>query len=296
MTVSAIIVNWRTFELTRQAVESVLNQEFDGGVEVIVVDNASGDGSAERLAALPGIRLIAAPRNLGFAGGNNLGLRRAHGEFTLLLNSDAALAPGALAALVAEARAHPEAGAIGPRVIYPDGRVQYTWDYVPSLRNELWLVLAQRRRIASARWQAAVRAWAAPRPIRAVQLAALLVPMRVWRRLGLLATEPFLYFEDCDLSVRLARGGYAMRYVPAAQVVHHEGQSSGQVPRRRRAAHYASRIWFYERHRDRCSAGLVRFLSAARASLGLALARDEAEREELWRPILRSARKERQSV
>jgi GT2 family glycosyltransferase len=92
-----------------------------------------------------------------------------------------------------------------------------------------------------------------------------------------------------------------MWYVPAALVVHHEGRSTGQAPHRKRAAHYASRLWFYRTHRDRISAGLVRFLSEARACLGIALAwrklrRDPAARDELdalWRPILATARCER---
>ena len=116
VTVSVIIVNWNTRELTLDAVDSVLSQAFDGGVEVIVVDNGSADGTIEALAGRPGVRTIASPVNLGYAGGNNLGLQRARGEFTLLLNSDAVLTPGALQTLVDDARAHPEAGAIGPPI------------------------------------------------------------------------------------------------------------------------------------------------------------------------------------
>ena len=159
MTVSVIIVNWNTRDLTLAAVDSVLAQELDDEVEVIVVDNGSRDGTVEALAGRKSVRCIASPVNLGFAGGNNLGLRRARGEFTLLLNSDAQLEPGALRTLVEEARRHPEAGAIGPRVRYPDGRVQYTWDYVPSLLAELHLVLIQRRRIASAAQSPRAAAW-----------------------------------------------------------------------------------------------------------------------------------------
>ena len=290
VTVSVIIVNWNTRELTLDAVDSVLGQDFDGTVEVIVVDNGSADGTLEALAGRPGVRTIASPVNLGYAGGNNLGLQRARGEFTLLLNSDAILTPGALQTLVDDARAHPEAGAIGPRVVYPDGRVQYTWDYLPSLAAELWLVLVGRRRIASDAWQAEVLSWRESRPVKAISLACLMVPSKVWRRIGLLATEPFLYFEEADLTMRLLAAGYGMRLVPESKVIHREAQSTGQVPYRRRVAHYRSRLWYYETHRGKIAAGLIRFLSRARACLGLALAGPEAK-DALWRPILAMARK-----
>ncbi len=100
MTISVIIVNWNTCQLTCEAVASVLSQEVDAALDVIVVDNGSTDDTVATLRRqFPTVRVLAAGRNLGFSGGNNAGLRRARGAYTLLLNSDATLHPGALQTL-----------------------------------------------------------------------------------------------------------------------------------------------------------------------------------------------------
>ncbi len=115
--VSVVIVSWNTRELTIAAVASALAQQTDAEVEVIVVDNGSVDGSVAALRErFAGLRVIAVGRNLGFSGGNNVGLARARGEYTLLLNSDAALRPGALQALLQVC------GAIIPEVRRCDGQ------------------------------------------------------------------------------------------------------------------------------------------------------------------------------
>ncbi len=289
MLISVIIVSWNTRDLTLAAVASALRQEVDAAVEVIVVDNHSRDDTVAALrATYPTVRVIQTGRNLGFAGGNNVGLRQARGDYTLLLNSDAVIRPGALQALVDTARAHPEAGAFQPKLILPDGSVQLSWDYVPTLWQELRLVLWYARHTRGAVWQAKVRSWREPRRVRAVGLSALMLPTWVWGRIGLLSTNSFLYFEEMELSVRLQRHGLPMWLVPAAEVEHWVGQSTGQVPLVRRRSHYLSRMWFYNTYRDRGSAAVVRLLSRLRSAVGLVRG-DEQAAEELWRPVHRAA-------
>ena len=289
MLISVIIVSWNTRDLTLAAVASALSQKCDAAVEVIVVDNASRDDTVAALSErYPQVRVIETGRNLGFAGGNDVGLQRVRGDYTLLLNSDAVLRPGSLQTLIDTARAHPEAGAFQPRLILPDGSLQLCWDYVPSLLAELWLVLWYARHTRSPRWQAMVRAWREPRRVRAVGLSALMVPTWVWGRVGLLSVNSFLYFEEMELSVRLQRHGLPMWLVPAAEVEHWVGQSTGQVPLVRRRAHYLSRMWFYDTYRDRCQAAVIRGLSRLRAAVGLLRDGDEAA-EQCWRPIWRAA-------
>jgi len=284
MTISVIIVNWNTRDLTLAAVRSVLDQETVATLDVIVVDNGSDDDSVAALRAeFADIRVIETGRNLGFSRGNNVGLARARGEYTLLLNSDAALRPGALQALWDVQQQHPEAVALQPQMILPDGTVQYTWDYQPSIPQELWLVLFQAKRVRTAAWQAMVQAWREPRRIDAIGLPALWVPMRVWNRIGLLATEPFLFFEEADLSLRLKAAG-PMYYVPAARIDHWVGQSMSRVPYLKRRAHYRSRLWYYAVHQDRLSNLLVRGFTRLRATIGLWQGGEAAD--ELWRPVL----------
>lgn len=284
MTVSVIIVNWNTRALTCAAVRSVLDQEIDAELDVLVVDNGSTDDSVAALRSqFPAVRVIETGRNLGFARGNNVGLARARGEYTLLLNSDAALRPGALATLWTVQQQYPEAVALQPKLILPDGTVQFTWDYQPTILQELWLVLYQSKRVRSAAWQAMVQSWREPRRITAVGLPALWVPMRVWSRLGLLATEPFLFFEEADLSLRLKAAG-PMYFVPAAEIEHHVGQSMKDVPYVKRRAHYRSRLWYYAVHQGRLANLLVRGFTRLRATVGLWQGGEAAA--ELWRPVL----------
>ncbi len=284
MTLSVIIVTWNTCDLTGEAVRSLLAQQVDADLDLIVVDNGSTDGTVATLRdRFPAVRVIPTGRNLGFAGGNNVGLRRARGDWTLLLNSDTSCRPGALQALLDVARARPDAAAIQPRLILPDGSIQWTWNYQPSLLAELGL--PWRARAARTRWwQRRVAAWREPREVVAVGLAALLVPRWVWQRIGLLATEPFLFFEEADLSARIHRRGWPLLYVPAAEIEHHVGASMAQVPLVKRRAHYLSRLWYYQTHTRPVEAEALRWLTLARAAWG-GLAADRAEWAELWRPV-----------
>ncbi|MCC7494616.1 MAG: glycosyltransferase family 2 protein [Fimbriimonadaceae bacterium] len=287
-TISVVIVSWNTAALTCAAVRSVLQQEVAAELDVIVVDNASRDDTVTRLRAeFPTVRVIQTGRNLGFAGGNNVGLRRVRGAYTLLLNSDARLRPGALQTLLATAQALPAAAALQPLLHSPDGSLQYCWDYQPSLWSELWLVLWQRRRVASAGWQQMVRRWRAPRRVRAVGLAALFLPSWVWGRIGGLTTATFLFFEEADLSARLVRAGWPLYLVPAAAVDHDGGCSTGQVPLLKRRAHYLSRLWYYRHHTPRWQSAVLRAVTLLRAAWGRG--RGGAAATELWQPVWQAA-------
>lgn len=288
---SVIVVSWNTRELTLQAVASVLAQPVDGGCEVLVVDNGSADGTVDALRErFPTVRVLPVGRNLGFSGGNNLGLWHSRGEYTLLLNSDAVLRPGALAALLAAADAHPAAGVLQPLVVWPDGSPQPCFGYVPTVAAELRYVLHGARRWADPAWQAELLSWREPREVVGFGLAALLVPRRVWPRVGLLPDESFLFFEESALAVRLEQAGLKPLLVPGAVVEHHQGRSTGQMPLRSRRAHYLSRLWFYRTYRDPLQVAIVRAWSLLRAGVGLLTAGAE-EREQLWRPIFAEARR-----
>lgn len=300
MTISVIIVSWNTRELLLAAVESVLVQEVEAELELIVVDNGSTDGTVDALREhFPGLTVLVPETNLGFAGGNNLGLEQATGEYTLLLNPDTIVRPGALATLLRCAEEQPAVGAWQPMLILPNGKVQVTWEYVPSLWAEFWLVAFRSKYVYTPSFQARVKAWDEPRDVPAVGLAALFVPARVWERVGRLSTETFLYFEESDLSERLRGAGLPMKLVPAARIEHHIGQSTGQVPYVRKRAHYLSRLWFYETHRCGCQARVIRWLSRLRAWLGIVQAKrrvrlGEASArqaiDELWAPVLNATK------
>ena len=135
---SIVIVTWNAREVLLPAIESIYRELKGISYEVIVSDNDSGDGSADAVEAeFPEVRVIRNPRNLGFAGGNNVALREAQGRIVALLNSDTLTHAGAFERMVAYLDAHPEVGACGPQLLNPDGSKQNCFHNFPSLATEL---------------------------------------------------------------------------------------------------------------------------------------------------------------
>ena len=274
--VAIIIVSYNVEPLLRKCLRSI---EQHGGavgytVATIVVDNGSVDGSAAMVAAeFPNVRLVAAESNLGFTGGNNLALRllgfgatpAANGEigesspdFVLLLNPDAELTPGALPSLVDYMAAHPTVAVCGPQLRYGDGRFQHGAFRFPGLGQVALDVLPLPRlpglhrlhdsrlngRYPAALWQAG-----APFPVDFVLGAAMLVRAAAITQAGGLDDAYWMYCEEMDWCLRMRDLGWQIAVVPAAVVVHHEGQSSRQRRWRSFVQLWRSRMRFYTQHR-----------------------------------------------
>jgi GT2 family glycosyltransferase len=136
--VSVILINYNTFGLTSACIRSVYAQTKGVPIEVVLVDNASTErDSSDFLVEFPAVKLIRSEKNLGFAGGNNLGLQHARGEYILLLNSDTELTEDSISLAYQEFQKQANIGFLGCRMIYPDGRIQYTARRFRSIRWEL---------------------------------------------------------------------------------------------------------------------------------------------------------------
>ncbi|HEY5012316.1 MAG TPA: glycosyltransferase, partial [Acidimicrobiia bacterium] len=134
---SAVVVNYNYGDLLERCVRSILDETSAGAPEVVVVDNGSTDGSAAHLSAvLPVARVVAAPGNVGYARGANLGIASTRAPFVAVLNGDVELAPGVAAAMLAALESDPRLGAVGPRVLNVDGSVY------PSARSDPGLLVA----------------------------------------------------------------------------------------------------------------------------------------------------------
>ncbi len=139
MKLSIIIVNWNTKELLQQCIHSIYNHAPNYTFDIWVVDNASSDGSARMVRDLfPEVNLIENPHNSGFGSANNLALEQCKGEYILLLNPDTEVLPDALITLTDFLDTHPQAGAAGARLFYPDGSTQTSCYPFPTLSRELW--------------------------------------------------------------------------------------------------------------------------------------------------------------
>jgi N-acetylglucosaminyl-diphospho-decaprenol L-rhamnosyltransferase len=207
--VSVIIVSYNTRELLRECIESILCEQGDGlGVEVIVVDNASADGSAAMVAErFPQVRLIANPDNRGFGAACNQGLEVAQGRYALILNADIRAQPGALQRLVGFMDAHPDAAICGGQLRYPDGRIQ------PSCARDLtlWWVFCEqsmlaklfpRTRLFEGYWRTH---WDFSATIETEQVMGACMMLR--RPFPRFDEDYFLYCEDTDLCYRVRQAG-----------------------------------------------------------------------------------------
>jgi N-acetylglucosaminyl-diphospho-decaprenol L-rhamnosyltransferase len=254
--VSVLIVSWNTRELTLEAIRSV---SYEPGIEVIVVDNASHDGSADAIAAeFPAARLIRSETNLGFAAGVNRAAESASAPALLVLNSDARLEPGALDLLLELLATTPRAALVSPALCYPDGRPQASAFSFPGL-IQLALDLFPVPRLTDSQLNG--RVWSrAPVPIDHPLGACMLIRRAAWQDVGPLDTGYFMYLEEIDWCHRARLRGWQVWYQPLALAVHHGGSSTSQQPDAMFAQLWRSRLRFYSRVKGPAYNRLVRAL------------------------------------
>jgi GT2 family glycosyltransferase len=218
--------------------------------EIVVVDNASSDGSVEVTRVVAGVRPIALVRNLGFAAANNAGIRASRGNLLLLLNSDTIVRDGAIDRLVERLLAVPEARVAGPRLIDGAGRIELSWGRMISPLNELRQKILVRwagRQSPSGR-RLAERLTGRERFVDWVSGACLLVHRADAEAVGLLDERFFLYTEDVDFCAAIRARGGRILFTPAAQIVHLRGRSRATAPAPSQAAYRRSHLAFYEKH------------------------------------------------
>jgi hypothetical protein len=222
--------------------------------DIVVVDNASTDGSAEAVAGMaPTVQLLRQTVNAGFAAGNNAGIRATRGELILLLNSDAIVLGGAIDTLIARLRGRPSAAAAGPRLVNGSGRVELSFGPMitpwAELRQKTLARLHERGFPPVTQW--VERLTRRERVVDWVSGAALLVHRRDAEAVGLLDERFFLYTEDVDFCAALRARGREILFTPAAEIVHLRGRSRASAPDRMNAAYRRSQLAFYAKHHPR---------------------------------------------
>lgn len=234
MDLSIVIVNWNTRDLLRDCLRSVAAGRGRLNVEVLVVDNASSDGSAEMIRAeFPDVHLIENEHNLGFAGGNNVALRQAKGRYVLLLNTDTLVHGQVLTEAIAWLDGHPEVGVIGPRVLNADGSTQPSCSAFPSLKFLTMQALGLTR---IARWDSyRMTGWdrSSEMQVDVISGAAMFVRRQAIEEVGLLDEAFFFYGEETDWCHRFGRAGWKLVFVPIPEVTHFGGGAVGQLNHKR---------------------------------------------------------------
>jgi N-acetylglucosaminyl-diphospho-decaprenol L-rhamnosyltransferase len=271
---SVVILNWNVRDLLRDCLRS-LGQAASGPLEIIVVDAASADGSAEMVRReFPAARLIASTENLGYSRGNNLGLAAARGRWLLVLNPDTRADAGALASLLAYAAANLQAGILGPQLLNPDDTPQSSRRRFPTLLTAFfestWLAPLAPPALLD-RYYARDLPAGAPAEVDWVTGACLLIRREVYEQIGGFDEGFFMYSEEMDYCRRAQAAGWRVAHVPQARVYHYEGKSSEQAVPERHIRFQRSKIRYFRKYHGPLAALTLRlFLLASYAEqLGL---------------------------
>lgn len=261
VSLSIIIVNWNTQDMLRECLQTVVEGVRGLDCEVIVVDNASTDGSPAMVRAeFPDFILIENERNLGFSAANNQAMRIARGRHVLLLNSDTLVHGDVLPASVAYMDSHPDVGAFGCRVLNTDGTVQKTCSMFPSLLN-LVLLSTGAHRLGwpkfAGRYQ--MNDWArdSERDVEVIFGCYLMVRREVIEQVGMLDEAFFFYGEETDWCRRIGERGWKLRFAPAGTITHHGGGSVRSLNFRRNILLANGIVRLQLKHSGRASAALA---------------------------------------
>lgn len=267
--VTISIVNTNNRDLLQTCLCS-LYETTRAQMQVIVVDNASTDGSAARVQReFPQVTLLENETRAGFAASHNRALQDGAGRYLLILNEDTKLLPRCLDTLIAFMDAHPDAGACGPRLWNGDGSLQRTANRFPTLAFGVCEALALNRLFPNnpvwrqntyAEWDRATT-----RQVDAVSGAALLVRAAAISQVGLLDPQFFIYHEEVDWCLRLRQRGWKTFYVADAQLIHYGGASTAaRAPEKFHQIYWDSFLYYYRKHFGAPAYWLVRGLFETR--------------------------------
>jgi N-acetylglucosaminyl-diphospho-decaprenol L-rhamnosyltransferase len=274
ITLSVVVLSWNTVDLTLACLRSLFADGTALRREIILVDNASEDDTVDRVAAeFPQVRLVRNATNLLFSAGNNVGANAATGEFLCLLNSDTEVRPGALDRLVAWLREHPDHAMVGPKFVFPDGRLQTSCRRLPRLREHVaewsWFGTTRPARRLLDRVNMADFDHLTSRDVEQPLGACILMRRAEYLELGGLDPRLSLFFNDVDLCLRLRQRGRKSHYLVEATVLHHEGAST-----KKKHEEFGNPLWFqnrlefYRKHRGPLARGVLRaMLTLSMASM-----------------------------
>lgn len=226
--VSVIIISYNTKDLTLDCIDSVLEEGSNLKTEIIVVDNASSDGSLDALEKLQKnevITLLKNNTNEGFAKANNQGVRIANGVFILLLNSDTKVKKGAIGKMVNFARKNKDIGAVGAKLLNPDETTQpcaFPFPTIDRAIKQYWFG-------QSGLLEKYAPPVANPTQVDVLVMAAFLITPDALQNVGLLNEKYFMYFEDFDYCRALRKAGLKVYYLPTAEVIHYHGASGKKI-------------------------------------------------------------------
>ncbi len=247
--VSIILVNYNGAEVLPDCINSIEKFMPISDCEIIIVDNASNDGSPELVAHNPHVNLIKLSENLGFGAGNNAGARIATGEFLLLLNTDTILTSNILPHLINLIDTRPEVGIIGPKLLNADGSLQISISPAIGIKGE-----SQARQLnddyeKNHNIRAIEQKFQKTQEVDIVVGAAFFIRADLFHTLGGFDEKFFMYFEESDLCQRAQNIGYKILYTPDVSLIHLKGYSIQKAANAMAVEYRRSQIYYYQKHR-----------------------------------------------
>lgn len=261
--VSVTICSWNTQDDLRACLQSLDAVRDEVPFEVIVIDNASKDGSPDMVEKeFPWVRLYRMEVNLGFTGGHNFALKERSAPFAFLLNSDTIVHPHALETLLSTHKTHPEVGIIGPKLINPDGSLQFSCRRFPSpwaalFRNTFLGRLFPNNKFTR-EYLMQDLSHDVPRHVDWVSGAAMFVSKEFIDKVGLLDEGYFMYSEDVDWCWRAWQNGFEVMYLPEAVITHAIGKSTDKAANKMIVRFHKSMYRFYRKNTLPLSHPIVR--------------------------------------
>jgi len=266
---SVVVLSWNTRDLVRDCLEALGEDGFPGSREVVLVDQASSDGTAEMVKeSFPRVRLVQAGENLGYARGNNLGAKKARGRWLCLLGSDTRVRTGALEGLTAFLEGNPEYGAAAPKLVGRGGEVQKACMNFPGIFTALTFDNVFSR-FPPGKWiqdRYYMRGFdhLSPRDVDQPPGTCLVLSREEYLAMGGMDPSLFLFFNDVDLCKRLRLAGRKIRYIPSSVVVHEGGASTSRYGRMA-VQWQLDRLAFYRKWFGRWTGPLLKLLVLERA-------------------------------
>ena len=231
---SIVIVNWNTKDLLLQCIQTIQQTTLEHSLEIIVVDNASVDGSAEAARRLLKVTVFCNQNNLGFASANNQGIRISTGKYVCLVNSDVEVLDLCLDRMCKYMDEHPKVGLLGPKVLNRDLTIQRSCAELPSVRNTMTQALMldkvfPKLECLRSRFMNDF-GYEIERDVEVLSGCFMMARRDAFEEVGLLDERFFIYKEDVDWCKRFADAGWAVRFYPEAGAIHYGGASSAVAP------------------------------------------------------------------
>lgn len=266
MMISIIVVTWNAKKFVEECFGSILDDTRGFSAEVIAVDNASTDGTADLIAErFPAVKLIRSNTNLGFARGNIVAIERAQGKYVCLVNPDVRVLPGCFRSLMEYIVTNPTVGVVGPKTWNPDGSLQRSCMRAPSVWNSWCRALAfdrtpLRRLPLFGGLSMGDFAHDRIRDVDVLNGAFLLIRRAAMDKVGLIDKRFFMYGDDQDWCVRFGMAGWRVVFYPQAQIVHYGGGVTAKAPLYFYVEMQKANLQYWQKHHSR--AGQMAFLAS----------------------------------